>query len=95
MTPPESLPGSKNASTTSLKFLAAQGGHVVAATASFERLSGRYDGGLSFGYEPGFGLGGSAGTRDGKTGASRKSVDVSRGFGIDLSDIPIFVAQAE
>ena len=96
MTPPESLPNSANASTTSLKILAAQGGaHVVAATASFERLSGRYDGGLSFGYEPGFGLGGSAGTRDGKTGASRKSVDVSKGFGLDLSDVPIFVAHSE
>lgn len=94
MTPPESLPSSKNASTTSLKLLAAQGGHLVGATGSFERLSGRYDGGLSFGYEPGFGLGGSAGTRDGKTGASRKSVDVSRGFGIDLSDIPVFIAHS-
>ncbi|KAI4133995.1 MAG: hypothetical protein LQ347_001893 [Umbilicaria vellea] len=94
MTPPESLPNSTNASTASLRVLAAQGGHGVAATGSFERLSGRYDGGLSFGYEPGFGLGGSAGTRDGKTGASRKSVDVSRGFGIDLSDIPIFVAHS-
>lgn len=94
MTPPASLPSSNNASTTSLKVLAAQGGHVVAAAASFERLSGRYDGGLSFGYEPGFGLGGSAGTRDGKTGASRKSVGVSRGFGIDLSDVPIFVAHS-
>ena len=52
----------------------------------------RYSGGLSYGYEPGFGLGGSAGTRNMKTGASRKSVDVSRGYGLDLSDVPIFVA---
>ncbi|MCJ1306493.1 hypothetical protein MMC25_000136 [Agyrium rufum] len=56
------------------------------------RMSGRYEGGYGFGYEPGFGLGGSAGTRSTKTGASRKSVDVSMGFGIDLSDVPIFVA---
>ncbi|MCJ1455577.1 hypothetical protein MMC28_005932 [Mycoblastus sanguinarius] len=55
-------------------------------------LAGRYDGGLLYGYEPGCGLGGSAGTRSTKTGASRKSVDVSRGFGLDLSDVPIFVA---
>lgn len=57
-----------------------------------ENLTGRYAGGLLYGYEPGCGLGGSAGTRSAKTEASRKSVDVSRGFGIDLSDIPIFVA---
>ncbi|MCJ1247470.1 hypothetical protein MMC30_004684 [Trapelia coarctata] len=53
---------------------------------------GRFDGGLSFGYEPGHGVGGSAGTRNMKTGASRKSVEVSRGYGLDLSDVPIFVA---
>ena len=55
-------------------------------------LSGRFEGGLSFGYEPGFGIGGSAGTRSMKTGASRKSIEVSLGYGIDLSDVPIFVA---
>ena len=92
MTPPESPPSSNNTSTTSLQVPGSKGRHVVGATASFDRLSGRYDGGLSFGYEPGFGLGGSAGTRGVKTGASRKSVEVSRGFGIDLSDVPIFVA---
>ncbi len=63
---------------------------VAAETATFEHLTGRYAGGLSYGYEPGFGLGGSAGTRSTKSGASRKSVDVSRGYGIDLSDVPIF-----
>ena len=57
-----------------------------------ENLTGRYTGGLLYGYEPGCGLGGSAGTRSAKTEASRKSVDVSKGFGIDLSDVPIFVA---
>ena len=57
-----------------------------------DKLTGRYTGGLLYGYEPGCGLGGSAGTRSAKTEASRKSVDVSRGFGIDLSDVPIFVA---
>ena len=57
-----------------------------------ENLTGRYAGGLLYGYEPGCGLGGSAGTRSAKTEASRKSVDVSKGFGIDLSDVPIFVA---
>ena len=61
-------------------------------TSKFENLTGRYAGGLLYGYEPGCGLGGSAGTRSAKTEASRKSVDVSKGFGIDLSDVPIFVA---
>ena len=55
-------------------------------------LSGRYQGGLQYGYEPGCGLGGSAGTRPARNGASRKSVVVSQGFGLDLSDVPIFVA---
>jgi hypothetical protein len=61
-------------------------------TAAFERLTGRYTGGLQYGYEPGCGLGGSAGTRSAKTEASRKSVDVSKAFGLDLSDLPVFVA---
>ncbi|KAK3168009.1 hypothetical protein OEA41_004455 [Lepraria neglecta] len=61
-------------------------------TSAFESLTGRYAGGLMYGYEPGCGLGGSAGTRSVKTEASRKSVDVSKGFGVDLSDVPIFVA---
>ena len=55
-------------------------------------LTGRYQGGLQYGYEPGHGLGGSAGTRGASTGASRKSVVMSRDFGLDLSDMPIFVA---
>lgn len=58
----------------------------------FANISGRYQGGLQYGYEPGIGLGGSAGTRAAKNGAARKSVDVSKGFGLDLSDVPIFVS---
>ena len=78
---------SKNASTTSLQSMNSTESNV-------QRLSGRYDGGLNFGYEPGLGVGGSAGTRNMKTGASRKSVQVSMGYGIDLSDVPIFVASS-
>lgn len=61
----------------------------------FENLSGRYQGGLQYGYEPGVGLGGSSGTRQAKNGAARKSVDVSKNYGLDLSDVPIFVAPAD
>ena len=64
---------------------------VATTSAASEQLIGRYAGGLSYGYEPGLGLGGSAGTRSATTSASRKSVNVSRGYGVDLSDIPIFV----
>ncbi|KAI4167614.1 MAG: hypothetical protein LQ343_007078 [Gyalolechia ehrenbergii] len=68
----------------------------VAATAqAFERLTGRFEGGLLYGYEPGFGLGGSAGTRGTKNGATRKSIQISQGFGVDLSDVPIFVAPSK
>lgn len=68
---------------------------VAAAAQAFERLSGRYDGGLEYGYEPGFGLGGSAGTRAKRTGATRKSVHTSQDYGLDLSDVPIFVAPSK
>ncbi|KAI9751566.1 MAG: hypothetical protein M1835_001198, partial [Candelina submexicana] len=56
-----------------------------------EGLLNRYGGGLAFDYEPGFGLGGSAGQRNVKSKASRKSIDVSMSYGVDLSDIPVFV----
>jgi hypothetical protein len=82
--PPPHSPTPKS-STTSLK-------EPPSADTDAHRLLGRFDGGLSFGYEPGYGIGGSAGLRGPKTEASRKSVDVSRGYGVDLSDIPIFVA---
>ncbi|MCJ1431672.1 hypothetical protein MMC27_001027 [Xylographa pallens] len=85
LTPPQSLPTSKRGSMASLKD------HEMPES-NVQRLSGRFDGGLSFLYEPGYGVGGSAGTRSMRTGASRKSVDVSRGYGIDLSDVPIFIA---
>ena len=64
----------------------------TASSSNNNSSAGRFNGGLSFGYEAGHGIGGSAGTRNMKSGASRKSVDVSRGYGIDLSDVPIFVA---
>ncbi|KAL8744780.1 MAG: hypothetical protein Q9190_003010 [Brigantiaea leucoxantha] len=64
------------------------------STQPFERFSGRYEGGLSYGYEPGFGLGGSAGTRSTRNGATRKSIHFSQGFGVDLSDVPIFIRSA-
>ncbi|MCJ1387846.1 hypothetical protein MMC18_000689 [Xylographa bjoerkii] len=85
LTPPQSLPTSKRGSMTSLRD------HEMPES-NVHRLSGRFDGGLKFLYEPGYGVGGSAGTRNMRTGASRKSVDVSRGYGIDLSDVPIFIA---
>ncbi|KAL8719930.1 MAG: hypothetical protein Q9225_003133 [Loekoesia sp. 1 TL-2023] len=68
---------------------------VAATTQAFERFTGRFEGGLLYGYEPGFGLGGSAGTRSAKNGATRKSVHISQGFGVDLSDVPIFVAPSK
>jgi hypothetical protein len=52
---------------------------------------GRYSGGLNYGYEHGSGFGGSAGTRSvsGVAKASRKGKELSEGFGVDLSDVPI------
>lgn len=87
---PPPLP-SQEASFHTLQSAAYSGQRVTATTATFEQINGRYAGGLSYGYEPGHGLGGSAGTRNNTTTASRKSMHVSRGYGIDLSDVPIFV----
>lgn len=50
---------------------------------------GRYNGGFSHGYEPDAGVGGSAGTRKGIAGTSRKGLKLSEGYGINLSDVPI------
>ncbi len=55
----------------------------------------RFSGGLGYGYEPGVGLGGSAGPRNtgrvAMAGGGRKSVDVSMRFGVDFSDVPVFL----
>ena len=57
----------------------------------------RFAGGLGYGYEPGYGLGGSAGTRNtGKMAAGgRKSVDVSMQYGVDFSDVPVFLQRVK
>jgi len=57
----------------------------------------RFSGGLGYGYEPGAGLGGSAGTRNvGKlAGGGRKSVDVSMQYGVDFSDVPVFLQRVK
>ncbi|CZR63590.1 uncharacterized protein PAC_13487 [Phialocephala subalpina] len=53
----------------------------------------RFSGGLDYGYEPGLGLVGSAGTRSvGKmANANRKSVVAAERWGVDLSDVPVFL----
>ncbi|KAL9608161.1 MAG: hypothetical protein Q9167_006994 [Letrouitia subvulpina] len=60
----------------------------IEETLSSERLCGRYEGGLLYGYEPGYGLVGSAGTR---SGAAKRSIHLSQSFGVDLSDVPVFM----
>ena len=57
-------------------------------------LAGRYEGGFDFGFERGCGVGGSAGTRSQADATARKSYGVSKGYGLDLSDLPVFVAAA-
>ncbi|EMR90473.1 putative proteophosphoglycan ppg4 protein [Botrytis cinerea BcDW1] len=51
----------------------------------------RYAGGLGYGFEPGYGLGGSAGTRNSgmMNNGGRKGVDVSKQWGLDFSDVPV------
>jgi hypothetical protein len=55
---------------------------------------GRYENGFEYGFERGRGVGGSAGTR-GSGMASRKSIGWSRGYGVDLSDVPIMITAAD
>jgi hypothetical protein len=54
----------------------------------------RYSGGLDYNYEPGFGVGGSAGTRQARSCASRKSMHFSNRYGVDLSDVPVVVQRS-
>jgi hypothetical protein len=55
-------------------------------------LYDRYSGGLNYGYEGrGHGIGGSAGMRQLHSAASRKSMQFSNQFGVDLSDVPVFL----
>ncbi|KAJ8068960.1 hypothetical protein OCU04_002641 [Sclerotinia nivalis] len=53
----------------------------------------RYAGGLGYGFEPGYGLGGSAGIRNGgmMNKGGRKGVEVSKEWGLDFSDVPIIM----
>lgn len=60
------------------------------ATAEYS-IFDRYSGGLDYGYEHGFGVGGSTGTRHPRSAASRKSMHFSNQFGVDLSDVPILL----
>lgn len=53
----------------------------------------RYAGSLGYGFEPGYGLGGSAGTRNSgmMNKGGRNGVDVSKQWGLDFSDVPIIM----
>lgn len=53
----------------------------------------RFSGGLSYEYEPGKGVGGSAGMRVLKSSTARRSGPMSQGYGVDLSDVPVYLAQ--
>jgi hypothetical protein len=57
----------------------------------------RFAGGLAYGYEPGYGLGGSAGTRNvgGLAGGGRKSVGSRVDYGLDFSDVPVFLRRVK
>lgn len=54
----------------------------------------RYSGGLDYNYEAGYGVGGSAGTRQAGSCASRKSMQFRNWYGVDLSDVPVVVQRA-
>lgn len=52
----------------------------------------RYGGGLEFGWDRQAGLAGSAGTRNSSSdNLSRKSIKISEDYGLDLTDVPVFL----
>ncbi|EMC91449.1 hypothetical protein BAUCODRAFT_39634 [Baudoinia panamericana UAMH 10762] len=62
---------------------------------SNDSLGDRYSGGLGYGWERGAGFVGSAGTRTGGDGGRRKSKKMSQDFGLDLSDVPVFLQKLQ
>ncbi|KAK0922414.1 hypothetical protein LTR91_025964 [Friedmanniomyces endolithicus] len=59
---------------------------------STDSLGDRYSGGLQYGWDRTAGFSGSAGTRhSGGNEIRRKSVRMSESFGLDLSDVPVFL----
>ncbi|KAI7635807.1 hypothetical protein KC343_g1612 [Hortaea werneckii] len=57
-----------------------------------DHFSDRYSGGLDYGWERIAGFQGSAGTRSsGCSEGNRKSTQMSEQFGVDLSDVPVFL----
>lgn len=56
----------------------------------------RYSGGLGYGWDRNTGFGGSAGTRSsGTEAANRKSIKISEDYGLDLSDVPVFLRKVQ
>ena len=88
----QSSPPIETDSTTSSPSIRQVTKSSTFTSVAFGTPAGRFAGGFHYGYEPGLGLGGSAGTRIANSGASRKSIHDSRGYGLDLSDVPVFVA---
>ncbi|KAJ9626323.1 hypothetical protein H2203_003955 [Taxawa tesnikishii (nom. ined.)] len=64
---------------------------IVAPTPSPDSLFDRFSGGLDYGWERGAGFAGSAGTRGNESKAQRKSIVLAENFGVDLSDVPVFL----
>ncbi|KAF3038835.1 hypothetical protein E8E12_007058 [Didymella heteroderae] len=56
---------------------------------------GRYSGGLDYDHEGRGQIGGSAGTRQLHSYASQKSMHFKQSYGVDLSDVPIFVQRQQ
>ncbi|KAJ8608794.1 hypothetical protein MRB53_039479 [Persea americana] len=68
--------------------------HQHHAHRTSESLIDRYGGGLGYGWDRRLGFNGSAGTRsapDSGTTVNRKSVLISNTYGLDLSDVPVFL----
>ncbi|KAK4541581.1 hypothetical protein LTR36_007878 [Oleoguttula mirabilis] len=93
---------SPNESTLSLGWLSGSPANASTSTLGSPRgprprssnpqaLTDRYSGGLGYGWERGVGFNGSAGTRSSGSEAKRKSVQMSEDFGLDLSDVPVFL----
>ncbi|KAI7081527.1 hypothetical protein KC356_g9063 [Hortaea werneckii] len=81
-----------SSANTSTSTLGTPGESSQQPRASPNHFSDRYSGGLDYGWERAAGFQGSAGTRSsGCSDGNRKSVQMSEQFGVDLSDVPVFL----
>ncbi|KAI7226748.1 hypothetical protein KC330_g8692 [Hortaea werneckii] len=92
--PPRDWFDNNNSANTSTSTLGTPTRESSQPKSSPDHFNDRYSGGLDYGWERTAGFQGSAGTRSSGCSSgegNRKSVQMSERFGVDLSDVPVFL----